>query len=124
MSKQAVHSPTLLKDIETTKDIKIPKDVLDQVIGQPKAVKKVRLAIAQRRHLLLVGPPGVGKSMLAQGLALHMAKPLEQVNVIHNPGNINKPFVEVVKSHSSVHLVEPSDVPTYVAEQLGFKCPV
>jgi predicted ATP-dependent protease len=116
--------PTPLEKIKTTKDVKIPKDILDQVIGQPKAVKKVRLAIKQRRHLLLVGPPGVGKSMLAQGLALHLTKPTEQVNVVHNPENMQKPYVEVVKSQNTILLVEPSEVPNYVAEQLGFKCPI
>jgi predicted ATP-dependent protease len=124
MAKLERVGPTLLSEIETTKDIRIPKDILDQVIGQPKAVRKVRLAIKQRRHLLLVGPPGVGKSMLAQGLAVHLAKPTEQVNVVHNPANMQKPFVEVVKSQNTVKLVEPSEVPAYVAEQLGFKCPV
>jgi predicted ATP-dependent protease len=111
-------------DFDTTADIRIPRDVLDQVIGQPIAVKRVRLAIKQRRHLLLVGPPGVGKSMLAQGLANHLAKPTEQINVVHNPGNMQKPFVEVVRHHSNVKVVAPSELPTYVAEQLGFKCPV
>ena len=39
------YAPTPLCEIKTTKDVKIPKDILDQVIGQPKAVKKVRLGI-------------------------------------------------------------------------------
>jgi len=124
MTKELPAVPTPLSQIKTTADIKIPKDILDQVIGQPKAVKKVRLAITQRRHLLLVGPPGVGKSMLAQGLATHLAKPTEQINIVHNPQNISKPFVEVVKRTSDFKLVEPSKIPAYVAEQLGFKCPV
>jgi predicted ATP-dependent protease len=125
MSKIAIPAqPTPLTEIETTKDIRIPKDILDQVIGQPIAVRKVRLAVKQRRHLLLVGPPGVGKSMLAQGLAVHLSKPTEQVNVIHNPNNMQKPFLEVVKSQSTIKVVDSSEVPTYVAEQLGFKCPV
>ncbi|MFH1055324.1 MAG: ATP-binding protein [Candidatus Altiarchaeota archaeon] len=116
--------PTPLSEIRTTKDVRIPKDILNQVIGQPKAVKKVRLAIMQRRHLLLVGPPGVGKSMLAQGLAVHLPKSTEQINVVHNPQNMNKPYVEVVKNKSDEKIVDPTEIPAYVAEQLGFKCPV
>ena len=44
---------------KTTKDIKIPKDPLERVIGQDRAVKIAKLAAVQRRHLLLVGPPEV-----------------------------------------------------------------
>ncbi len=124
MVRRESQGPAQLEGMETTKDVRIPKDVLDQVIGQPSAVKKVRLAVKQRRHLLLVGPPGVGKSMLAQGLANHLGKPTEQVNVVHNPSNMQKPYVEAVKHSSNVKLVFPEDVPPYVAEQLGFKCPV
>ncbi|MFH1402715.1 MAG: ATP-binding protein [Candidatus Altiarchaeota archaeon] len=114
--------PKPLDEIQTTKDIPIPEDIIDQVIGQPNAVKKVRLAIQQRRHLLLVGPPGVGKSMLAQSLALHLSKPKEQINVLDNMLNPQKPLVEVVKPKSDLTLVKPEEVPAYVAEQLGFKC--
>ena len=124
MARTESQEPTPVEGIETTRDVRIPRDVLDQVIGQPSAVRKVRLAVKQRRHLLFVGPPGVGKSMLTQGLANHLAKPTEQVNVVHNPANMQKPYVEVVKHASNVKVVSPQDVPPYVAEQLGFKCPV
>ncbi len=117
-------SPTPLDKIKSTKDIKIPKDMIDQVIGQPKAVRRVRLAINQHRHLLLVGPPGVGKSMLAQALASHLAKPLTQTNIVHNEANPQKPYIEIVKGASDKKIVDPAKVPAYVAEQLGFKCPV
>ena len=38
---------------------------LSQVAGQPEAVRALALAVAGHHHLLLVGPPGVGKTMLA-----------------------------------------------------------
>jgi len=116
--------PMPLDDIKSTKDIKIPKDMLDQVIGQPTAVRRVRLAINQHRHLLFVGPPGVGKSMLAQALAVHLPKSITQINIVNNTGNINKPYVEIVRNASDKKLVDPATVPAYVAEQMGFKCPV
>jgi len=111
-----------LDKIKSTKDIKIPQDIIEQVIGQDPTVQKVRLAIQQRRHLLLVGPPGVGKSMLAQALAAHLAKPKEQINILNNPQNIQRPIVEVVRHHSNEKVVTPQEVAPYVAEQLGFKC--
>jgi len=115
-------APQSLDEVETTEDIHIPEDILDQVIGQDMAVKKVNLAISQRRHLLLVGPPGVGKSMLAMGLAVHLSKPSEQINIVHNPKNPQKPLVEVVTREAQEHVIEPSDAPSFVSEQLGFKC--
>jgi ATP-dependent Lon protease len=111
-----------LDEIETTKDIKIPKDLLDQVIGQPQAVKKVTLAMKQRRNLLLVGPPGVGKSMLAQALAVHLPKPKQQINIVHNPANPNRPLVEVMSEEPHEKLIDAKEAPSYVAEHLGYKC--
>src|SRR5262245_18257772 len=38
---------------------------LDDVIGQPLAKRALLIALAGGHHLLFVGPPGVGKSLLA-----------------------------------------------------------
>ena len=51
-----------LDNIETTEDIDIPHDPLLRVIGQDEAVGLAYVAAIQRRHILLVGPPGTGKS--------------------------------------------------------------
>jgi len=50
-----------LEDIESTADVTIPADPLARVIGQDEAVNLARVAASQRRHFLLVGPPGTGK---------------------------------------------------------------
>ena len=125
--------PASLDEVETTDDIPIPTDPLDRVIGQEKAVELARVAAFQRRHLLLVGPPGIGKSMTAQALALHLERPRSEVRVVHNPENPERPTIEVVtreevyrerEGAQSVEgeLISPQDAPASVAERLGYRC--
>src|SRR5512136_2416260 len=88
-------TPRLLEDVETTEDLKLSSDPLLRVIGQDEAVRLARIAASQRRHFLLVGPPGTGKSMIAQALSLHLSRPTEEIRVVHNPENPERPLVEV-----------------------------
>src|SRR5579863_3273813 len=123
-----------LDEVETTEDIVIPSDPLERVIGQEKAVEIARIAAYQRRHLLLVGPSGIGKSMTAQALALHLDRPRTEIRIVHNPENPERPSVEVVAGEE-VHaeretrrstegeLISPQDAPATVAERLGYRCP-
>jgi ATP-dependent Lon protease len=122
-----------LKDFETTEDILIPKDPLERVIGHEDIIKFVKIAAKQRRNLLLVGPPGIGKSLIAQAISFHLAEPQEEVTVVHNPERPERPFVEVKNrkemetqqknlERAEGDLVSPRDVPDAVAERLGFLC--
>jgi ATP-dependent Lon protease len=122
-----------LDGIASTADISIPKDPLKRVIGQDDAIKLARIAASQRRHLMLVGPPGTGKSMIAQALALHLARPTEEVRVVQNPENPERPLVEVksreeaekersTEADAGGELIDPKSAPVNVAERLGFKC--
>ena len=132
-SEPARRAATSLDELETTEDVSIPSDPLDRVIGQEKAVELARIAAFQRRHLLLVGPAGIGKSMTAQALALHLERPRSEIRVVHNPENPERPTIEVV-SREEVYrdretarstegeLVAPKQAPNSVAERLGFRC--
>ncbi len=119
--------------METTADVLIPADPLSRVIGQDEGVRLARIAAKQRRHLLLVGPPGTGKSMIAQALSLHLPPPQEEVRVVHNPENHERPMVEVRRREDVLQemtqlkgaegeLVDPTEVPINVAERLGYRC--
>ena len=54
--------------ISSTTDVPIPDKLVDQVIGQEAASIVVRKASEQRRHMIMVGEPGTGKSMLARSM--------------------------------------------------------
>ena len=54
--------------VESTVDVPIPERLVDQVIGQDAASIVVRKAAEQRRHVIMVGEPGTGKSMLARSM--------------------------------------------------------
>src|SRR3989338_5874757 len=56
----------LLKGLKSTADISVPKLMVDQVIGQEKAVSIIRKEAKQKRNVLLIGEPGTGKSLMAQ----------------------------------------------------------
>jgi len=55
----------------------------------------VKIAAKQRRNLLLVGPPGIGKSLIAQAISFHLGEPNEEITVVNNPEIPERPFVEV-----------------------------
>ena len=50
---------------DNTSQIKIPEDPIDRVIFQDKAKRAIRKTAQNRGHILMVGGPGTGKSMLA-----------------------------------------------------------
>ena len=91
---------------KSTADIKVPKQIIGQVIGQEAAVEVIKKAAQQRRHVLLIGEPGTGKSML--GLALAELLPMEKLTDIisfPNPNDENMPLIRTVPAGAGRDLV-------------------
>lgn len=91
---------------KSTSDIKVPKRLVEQVIGQDEAVEIIKRAAEQRRHVLLIGEPGTGKSML--GFALAELLPMEKlVDIIAfpNPNDENMPLIRTMPAGQGRDLV-------------------
>lgn len=119
-------------NFETTLDIEIPKDPFERIIGQEDAVRLARMIPIQRRHLLLVGPPGTGKSMIAQAISSVIKKPTQEISIVDNPEVAERPIVEV-RSAEQIEKekgenrtfgkeVTAFEIPTFVAERFNLRC--
>jgi len=80
----------------STEDIEIPKLMADRVIGQEEAVDVMKKAAYQKRHVMLIGEPGTGKSMLANSMVEYLPKEdLQDIVAYHNPEDFNESRIRV-----------------------------
>jgi Lon-like ATP-dependent protease len=93
--------------IDTTADITVPDRLVDQVIGQEEARDIVMRAAKQHRHVMMIGSPGTGKSMLAKAMSHLLPKEnLQDVLIYHNPEDGNEPKVRTVPAGKGEQIVQ------------------
>ena len=95
------------QNFKTTKEIKVPPKLVDQVIGQDEAVEVIKKAAQQKRHVIMIGDPGTGKSMLAQSMVDFLPKEeLEDILVFPNEEDPNKPIIKTVPAGQGKFIVK------------------
>lgn len=94
-------------DFESTEDVPIPDRLVDQVIGQEAGSIVIKKAAEQRRHMLMIGDPGTGKSMLARSMTDLLPKDaLEDLLVYPNEDDENEPRVRSVPAGRGDRIVK------------------
>lgn len=84
-------------NFKTTAEIKVPTKIVDQIVGQDPAVNILKKVARQRRHLLLIGQPGIGKSLVGQALAELLPKEkLVDILSFPNQADENIPLIRTV----------------------------
>ncbi|MBM3225510.1 MAG: ATP-dependent protease LonB, partial [Candidatus Tectomicrobia bacterium] len=96
----------------------VPEALIEQVLGQEDACAIIRQAAKQRRHVLLVGEPGTGKSMLGQAMAelIAITHP-EDIVVCPHPLDPTLPQIRCVPAGQGVRVVDASRTRAYRATQ-------
>jgi predicted ATP-dependent protease len=123
-----------LDGLETTAQVVTPKDPFQRIIGQDHAVMIVRSAVKQRRHVLLCGTPGIGKSMLAKAAYTLLDPPKQEIRLRKNQVQLDRPLVVIstheseietengIETPSSSSYLTPDKLPVDISIKMGYRC--
>jgi ATP-dependent Lon protease len=127
---------SILDGLESTKQVEIAMDPFQMIVGQDHAVSLVRSAVKQKRHVLLCGVPGIGKSMLAKAAYSLLEQPKQEIRLRYNPSHPDRPEVAIThpkylergstKSEDRSHdafFVTSDRLPFEISVKMGFRCP-
>lgn len=96
-------------NFKDTSEVHTPTTFIDKVIGQQHAHDIIQKAAEQRRHILLLGEPGTGKSMLGKALAESLStKNAVDMLSYPNPKDENNPIIKITKAGDGSKIVEKS----------------
>lgn len=99
--------PMLDYSITSTSDVEVPPLLIDQVIGHEESIETIKKAAKQRRNVLLIGDPGVGKSMLAKGMAQILPhEVLQDILIYPNAEDANHPLIRTVPAGEGKKIVK------------------
>jgi predicted ATP-dependent protease len=126
---------SILDGLETTAQVVTPKNPFQRIIGQAHAVSIVQSAVKQRRHVLLCGVPGIGKSMLAKAAYSLLSPPKQEILLRRNLSQPDRPIItisipeneqEIQKpegNDSFTSYLAPDNLPIDISIKMGYRCP-
>lgn len=96
-----------MREFHDTSEIQVSAVLIEQVLGQADACAVIQQAARQRRHVLLIGDPGTGKSMLGQAMAemIRVHAP-EDLLVVPHPQEPTLPQIRRVPAGQGVREVQ------------------
>ena len=123
-----------LDSFETTADLLVTDDPFEKIIGQEMAVTMIKSAVTQRRHVLLCGVPGIGKSMLAKAAYSLLPRPTQEIRVESDSHRPDRPHIRIVETVvieqdgekdaiEDIVYTRPEHLRYDVAIEMGFRCP-